>query len=187
MYGNRTARNNIEKNIFCTTLNPNFSVRWRHNAVTICCNDNKSVTYIQFYHTINLWKFHWHNDISRYWPRVDYAPLLTPEDQKKSRVPWLNLVKVSNKSWEDFHKHFRFLSQTTSIRWSWIQVRSRPDQFRVRLGAGELGGAWEHTPLVFAQTYTRTDFCRYNRNSNLTAWVTQSFKMSLMISTKVGK
>ena len=30
------------------------------NDVTICCHDNKSVTYIQFYHTINLSKFHLH-------------------------------------------------------------------------------------------------------------------------------
>ena len=139
MYGNRTARNNIEKNIFCITLNPNFSVRWRHNAVTICCNDNKSVTYIQFYHTINLWKLQWHNDISRYWPRVDYAPLLTPEDQKKSRVPWLNLVKVSNKSWEDFRNIFDSFLSLPRLG----EAESRSDPAQINSVSTQAQGSWE--------------------------------------------
>ena len=37
---------------------------WRHNNVTICCHDNKSLTYIHFYYTINLWNFYWHTSNS---------------------------------------------------------------------------------------------------------------------------
>ena len=31
-----------------------------NDDVTIWCHDNKSVTYIQSYHAINMWKLHWH-------------------------------------------------------------------------------------------------------------------------------
>ena len=58
MYVNRTSKNNPDKNLFLTASNPNFSDRWRHNDVTICCHDNKSESYFAFYHTINLSKFH---------------------------------------------------------------------------------------------------------------------------------
>ena len=63
-----------------------FDDRWRNNDVTISCHDNKSVTYIPFYNTINLWKFHWQisnsfGDIGR----GHVPPTLTPNQTQKTK------------------------------------------------------------------------------------------------------
>ena len=55
MYVNRTAKNNPEKHFFELLQIRNFLT----DDVTVCCHENKSVTYIQFYHTIKLLKLHW--------------------------------------------------------------------------------------------------------------------------------